>query len=132
MLKKKTPKEQRSSLVRVAVIAGSVMIVAWIAKTMVWKQGTAEFEELETRRQAMLDEVRLEAAVRAQLRVVSGKGRVFFWPRQVQQRPCGALWRGPALPAAGCDACPYKLPGLAARRRRGVRPRLRPCFANAC
>ncbi|KAA0170786.1 hypothetical protein FNF27_06483 [Cafeteria roenbergensis] len=56
MLKKKTPKEQRSSLVRVAVIAGSVMIVAWIAKTMVWKQGTAEFEELETRRQAMLDE----------------------------------------------------------------------------
>lgn len=71
MLKKKTAKEQRSSLVRVAVIAGSVMIVAWIAKSMVWKQGTAEFEELELRRQAMLDEVRLLARGRSSCTRVS-------------------------------------------------------------
>jgi len=86
MLQKKTKKQEQAGLIRVAMISGTVLAIAWVAKSLVWRKGTAEFEELEVKRQERLDEVSTGAAVAGAAAAASVAQRVHGAGRRARHR----------------------------------------------
>jgi hypothetical protein len=101
MVQRRGKAENESGLKRAAAITGAVLLFAWVAKSVIWKQGTAEFEELEQRKQAKLDEVRETGQVVGHAVLDSVAQLLFFGVRA-----CGG----------GCQSLPPRsfVPGFAA------------------